>query len=121
MPTDVIGVLDDLAEEISSIAEGKGFWDVEISDNGIIPTKLALVHSEVSEALEVYREGYDDSDSDPDTGMTEMQEDDFTEELADGIIRYLDLAGYYDLDIGRVLVSKVEKNKGRPYRHGKRF
>jgi NTP pyrophosphatase (non-canonical NTP hydrolase) len=114
--------LNELAAEISDTAEGKGFWDYEaIGDDGLIPTKLALVHSEVSEALAVHRNDYDDDDLDATTGMTPMQEDDFAEEVADIIIRCLDLVGYYGLDIGNIVLDKMEKNRGRPYRHGKRY
>lgn len=114
--------LNDLAEIISDISERNGFWDVEgLGDKGVLITKLSLIHDEVSEALGVFREPYDDSDVDVITCMTEMQEEDFAEELSDIIIRVLDLAGYYDLDIGESLITKVEKNRERPYRHSKRF
>ena len=53
--------------------------------------------------------------------MTAEQEQNFTEELADIVIRTLDLAGGLNLDIGSSIEAKVEKNKGRPYRHGKRY
>lgn len=115
-------MLDDLAEEIADISEFNGFWTPDkIGDVGIIPTKLALIHDEVSEALQVHREQYDDSDEDVATVMTQLQEEDFTEELADIIIRVLDVAGYYDLEIGLAVTSKIEKNRGRTYKHGKRY
>jgi NTP pyrophosphatase (non-canonical NTP hydrolase) len=114
--------LDDLAEEVANIAEYKGFWDIEqISDLAYIPIKLALVHDEVSEALQVHRNNYDDSDLDAVTQMTDMQEADFTEELADIVIRVLDVAGYFDLDIGDAVIEKIERNRNRPARHGKRY
>lgn len=114
--------LNDLAEEISSTSEAKGFWDPEdVGDMGIIPLKLVLISDEVSEALKAFRDEYDDSEEDPQTRMTEMQEEDFAEEVADIIIRALDLAGYYGFDIGNIVLNKIEKNKDRPYRHGKRF
>lgn len=114
--------LDDLAEEIFTISEYKGFWDIDsISDLAYVPLKLALVHDEVSEALEVHREVYDDSDVDVVTQMTDMQEADFTEELADIIIRVLDIAGSFDLPIGDSVIEKIEANRRRPSRHGKRY
>lgn len=41
------------------------------------------------------------------------------EELADVIIRTLDLAAHLDVPIGDVLVAKMERNRARPYLHGK--
>ena len=41
------------------------------------------------------------------------------EELADIVIRTLDLAAYLDYSIGDEIIAKMEKNKNRPYKHGK--
>lgn len=71
----------------------------------VIPTKLALVHSEVSEALEGYRKGLMD-DKLPERPMIEV-------ELADAIIRILDIAGALELDIGGALVEKFNYNQTR--------
>ena len=113
-------LIDRLAEIISDNNEAKGFW--EIPDPLIvIPIKLGLVMGEGGEAMDVHRKAYDDAEEDPLTGMTPMQEDDFTEELADVVIRALDVAGYYELEIGDAIISKIEKNKGRPPKHGRRY
>lgn len=116
-------MLNDLAEEISEVALAKNFWDIpDVGDNGYIPLKLALVHSEVSEAIEVYRKPYEDAGASSFTGMTPEQEEDFSEELADVIIRVLDIIGYYGLeDFGEILLSKIEANRSRPTLHEKRF
>ncbi len=121
MPTNYIAALDELAEEIAETSERKGFWDMEADELAQVVVKLALVHDEVSEALTVHRDVYDDDQVDEVTGMTSMQEADFTEELADVVIRVLDIAGFLDLEIGTAIVSKIEKNKSRPHRHGKRY
>lgn len=117
-----VAALNELADKISDTAEEKGFWDIDhAGDTGIIGLKLALIHSEVSEALAVHRAEYDDSEEDVVTRMTPLQEDDFAEELADILIRVLDVSGYYGFDIGNIVIDKMQKNQGRPHRHGKRY
>ena len=112
--------INKLADEIYETSASKGFWDIaEVSQFAIVPVKLALIGDEVSEALKVHRDEYDGSFSN--NYMTKEQEQEFTEELADIVIRTLDLAGGLDLDIGSSIEAKVEKNKTRPYRHGKRY
>ena len=95
-------MLSELAHEIRLNNEKNGFiWDTAID----VPALLALIHSEVSEALEAYRD-----------------EKPLDEELADVIIRVLDLSDRLGVDIGKALREKVEKNKLRGFRHGrKRF
>jgi len=72
-------------------------------DDRGVPELLALVHSEVSEALEAYRN---------------RDEDNFREELADVIIRVLDMCGGLGIDIEYEVMKKHKINLGRPYRHG---
>jgi NTP pyrophosphatase (non-canonical NTP hydrolase) len=74
-------------------------------ENYIVSTNLALIHSEISEALEGFRKRLMD-DHLPDRPMIEV-------ELADALIRIMDLAGYLDLDIGGALVEKMEYNRNR--------
>lgn len=116
-------VIETLADDIFETASSKGFWEYENLDQLVLPLKLVLVISEVIEALEVHRKEYDDDDEDELTGFTPMQEDDFLEELADGVIRIFDIVGSLDASnhFGDIILSKMEKNRNRPYRHGKRY
>lgn len=70
-----------------------------------VPEMLALIHSEVSEALEGYRKSLND-DHLPHRPMIEV-------ELADAMIRIFDLAGYLNLDIGGALAEKFAYNQHR--------
>jgi len=114
--------INELAAEVCEISDEKGFWHIEdISPFAIVPVKLALIGDEVSEALKVHREEYEGVEGPNFNYMTAQQEQDFTEELADIVIRTLDLAGGLGLDIGNSITEKIKKNKKRPHRHGKRY
>lgn len=102
----------EMQELAHSTAQEKGWWDTPRS----IPEQIALMHSELSEALEEYRANHKpstirrrESDGKPEG---------FGIELADCIIRILDTAEYYKLDMEHMLNIKLEFNKSRPFRHG---
>lgn len=67
--------------------------------------KLALIHSEISEAMEGDRKALKD-DHLPHRDMREV-------ELADALIRIFDLAGAYGMDIGGALAEKMIYNARR--------
>jgi NTP pyrophosphatase (non-canonical NTP hydrolase) len=82
------------------IAVEKGFWDEKRN----MGEALMLVVTELAEAMESYR----------------LQDNaNFKEELADTFIRLFDLCGGLDIDITEEIIKKTEKNKKRPYKHGK--
>ncbi len=70
-----------------------------------VPEMLALVHSEVSEALEGYRKNLNDTHL-PNRLSVEV-------ELADALIRIVDLAGYLNLDLGGAYAEKLCYNAQR--------
>lgn len=71
----------------------------------LIGWKLALVHSEISEAAEGFRKDIPD-DKLPHRRMAEV-------ELADAAIRIFDLAGACGFDLGAALVEKLAFNAAR--------
>lgn len=83
------------------------WWD-DIEDDDlplIVPVKLCLIHSEISEAMEGHRKGVMD-DKLPHRSALEV-------ELADAIIRIGDLAGRLGLDVGGAIDEKMEYNRIR--------
>lgn len=91
-------------------AKEKGFWDRETSFGSLI----ALVHSEVSEALEDYR---GNNDIDKIYKQSNGKPCGVPVELADAVIRIFDICGGYNIDLEEAIKVKMEYNKTRDYRH----
>ena len=72
---------------------------------------LCLIHSELSEALEGLRHGNPQSEKTPEVSSVE-------EELADVIIRIMDMARQRCWDVGGAVAAKIQMNAGRAYKHG---
>lgn len=129
------------AKEVHENAVKHGWWDEERSFGDLI----ALVHSELSEALEEYRNGHKPDETyysckAPATESTNTEKfkgcpvcpapcnnqcaghfgkmEGIPSELADVIIRVLDMAEHYGIDIEAALTEKHAYNLTRPYKHG---
>lgn len=73
--------------------------------------KIALTHGELSEALEYFRKGNGPSDHIPEFLGVE-------EELADTVIRCMNIAESWNLRLADAIEAKAEFNNLREYRHG---
>ena len=109
-PKTEVQVLVDLEQAIHRTAKSKGFWDDCDGGHRFFASLIALVHSELSEALEADRKNLE---SDHIEGL-----DGRAEELADAIIRILDISAGYGLNVPQAIYKKMEYNNGRPHMHG---
>jgi NTP pyrophosphatase (non-canonical NTP hydrolase) len=96
-----------VAEQVHRTAREKGWWDKKRNDGEAI----ALMHSELSEALEALRHGNPPDDKIPEFNGAEA-------ELADVIIRILDFGQGRGLRVAEALVAKMDYNRGRERMHG---
>lgn len=136
--------ISDLVRMAHENAVKHGFWD----DPPEFGTSIALIHSELSEALEEVRKGnpsvYHPCNAGgvccEDTGemscgnrvwnpetpevfckAKSAKFEGYAVELADAVIRIADLCGHMCIDLEAVIREKMEYNATRPYKHGKKF
>jgi NTP pyrophosphatase (non-canonical NTP hydrolase) len=125
--------LNEAANEIHQAAKEKGFWD-NPRETG---TLLMLCVSELAEAMEADRKDRfayldddmrEDLDDPKDTSpryciraFENQIKDTFEDELADTVIRILDLCGARGIDLEWHIEQKLKYNKTRDRMHGKRY
>ena len=99
-----------MSKYVHQNAVAHGWWEEPREDG----TLIALIMSEAAEALEALRKGNKPDEHCPQFSGAEV-------ELADVIIRIMDMAEARGWDVAGAIVAKHEFNKGRPYKHGKEF
>lgn len=104
-------MLNELGKSAYDNAVEHGFYDTPPS----VPERLCLIHSELSEALEDFRDGKMDLEI-TDTGKPVG----FPSELADALIRIVDFAHYKGIDLDEAVRVKMAYNATRPYKHGRK-
>ena len=125
--------LDDfkrLTKEVND-ANGWAATKEDLENKWFVAGKLALIHSEVSEALEADRgekvfEKTEDSFINEDGRfqlgyMRKQTEEEKVEsirlEIADVMIRCLDFCNIFDIDIAGIIYQKLLQNSKRAYKH----
>lgn len=101
--------IEGLCEICRADATANGWWENPRSE----PELIALMHSELSEALECIREHEPDlyfGDNEKPLGKMS--------EYADVLIRIFDAVGPQGLQLAEAVKAKIEFNRTRGHRHG---
>jgi NTP pyrophosphatase (non-canonical NTP hydrolase) len=111
-----VKLMDEMGAAIYEWAGRKG-WNDKPAEFG---TRMALVHSEVSEALEAWRDYHDfgvheEPDAKHPSGIKPCG---IPTELADVIIRILHYCHIYGISVGKEIINKMAYNEERPFMHG---
>lgn len=105
-------------------ADAHGFWNedsgerINPSERRVLAEKFELMHEEISEAWGEVRNGvpptiiYENSDK---SGKPEG----VPIELADVVIRIMDLCQALGVDLENAIATKYEYNRTRPFKHGR--
>lgn len=108
-----------LAREIHQEQVDKGFYDDgDLPEFVNVDQKLMLIVGEVAEAHEELRSS---TDIHHHYHRADGKPEGFAFELADVLIRTLDLAAAVGIDIGFAVEVKRGYNRQRPHKHGRKF
>lgn len=128
-------LLNKLSKECFENAKAKGFHSLtEENKDFVIPRDLMLIVTELSEAMEALRQNkwaelhlyqFDTaancSGDFNKIGFEAYIKDRFEDEISDTFIRLFHLCGLLNIDIDAHVKLKMEYNKTREHKHGKRF
>ena len=103
--------IKELVKEATKNATAHGFYDQPIE----FGTAIALIHAELSEALEEARAERDA------VYVKDGKPEGYGIELADAVILIASICGSMKIDLEAAIELKMEYNKTRPYKHGKKF
>lgn len=107
---DFIVEFNGFCEYVHAWAVSKGFWEKGADRN--MGELFALIHSEVSKAFEAYWRHDGSDDKVPNYSALEI-------EMADVLIRCMDLSAARHMNLGAALVAKMAYNETRPHKHGR--
>ena len=131
-------MFNELSKKINTGVREKGFWqsmhralalsrkvengqiveteNSKATKDAFIAQKIGLIMSECGEALEAMRKPNYEAN-----GYGIGVKDSFADEIADAIIRLLDLCGELNINIDAQIQWKMDHNNGRSEKHGKEF
>lgn len=109
--------IKDIMRESHERAKRKGFYE----NPPTVDQRIALIHSEVSEAYEEYRAGNMETYRLLTTSNHPDKPEGFPSECADIAIRLFDMCEYLGIDLEGEIRRKSDYNETRPHKHGKKF